>query len=94
MSLLERLHYKPFRLFGYSLIMCEYMKGKLKLQLRHFSSFQLHAIAQNNAKNINPATTHSPKSSVMRQLLQKILEAAQWIQSCPEGVFQKRFFII
>lgn len=26
-SLLKRLHYKPFRLFGYSLIMCKYMKG-------------------------------------------------------------------
>lgn len=36
MCLLERLHYKASRLFGYSLIMCEYMKGKLKLQLKAF----------------------------------------------------------
>jgi len=39
-------------------------------------------------------TTHPPGSSVTRQRLQKILEAAQWGQSCPEDMFQNWIFVI
>lgn len=41
-----------------------------------------------------PVTTHPPKSSIMKQMLQKILEASQWGQSCPEGMFQNWIFVI
>lgn len=37
---IRRFHYKPFRLFGYSLIMCKYVEAEIRWKIMHFSSFQ------------------------------------------------------
>lgn len=90
--LIRKTSLQTLQAFGYSLIMCEYMK--LKLQLRHFSFFSITCHSQKWCKSINTATAHSPKSSEMRQMPQQILEAVQWIQSCPEDMFQNSFCVI